>query len=270
MTMPVAVAASERRVASDDAILRCVGVSRRFGGLQALNDVSFVVPRGGIVGLIGPNGAGKTTLFNCISGFLRPDSGEVWLEEERLDRKSPPQVARAGVVRTFQSIRMFPGLTVFESLMAAQHAQYRAGVLAATLRLPRHRREMAEMAERAHDIMALLRLTEQRDVLCAQLPLLAQRKVEVARAVLAGPRLLLLDEPSAGATQGESEELSAVVRHFHEAGMSILLIEHNVPFVTGLVDWIEVLNFGEVVASGPPSEIVANEVVAEIYLGQGS
>jgi len=249
-------------------MLRCERVSKRFGGLQALRDVSFSVPAGGIVGLIGPNGAGKTTLFNCVSGFLRPDAGSVHACGRRIDGGSPHRAAKAGIVRTFQTIRMFPGLTVFESLLAAQCAHGRAGVLAGILRLPRHRREVAAMAERAHDTLALLGLSAQRDKICSDLPLLAQRKIEVARAALAGPRLLLLDEPSAGATPAESEELAAVVRHFHEEGMSILLIEHNVPFVTGLVDWIEVLNFGETIASGPPREVVSNPVVAEIYLGQ--
>jgi branched-chain amino acid transport system ATP-binding protein len=266
-TLAPAVAPA-RRIAPEGAILRCAGISKRFGGVEALKDVAFAVPKGAIVGLIGPNGAGKTTLFNCVSGFLRPDAGEVWLEDRRVDGQRAQRLARAGVVRTFQSIRMFPGLTVFESLMAAQYARYHAGALAAILRLPRHRREMAEMAEQADDVMTLLGLKEHRNVICERLPLLAQRKVEVARAVLARPRLLLLDEPSAGATRAESEELSAVVRHFHQEGMSILLIEHNVPFVTGLADWIEVLNFGEIVASGSPADVLNNEVVAEIYLGQ--
>jgi ABC-type branched-subunit amino acid transport system ATPase component len=247
--------------------LRCTGVGKRYGGLAALTEVSLTVPQGQIVGLIGPNGAGKTTLFNCISGFSRPDAGEVWLGDRRIDRMPADAVARAGVVRTFQTLRMFSRLTVFESLLAAQYCRYHAGPLRSILRLPAHRREFAQMRAGAREVMALLGLTAVSDVLCTNLPLLAQRKIEVARAILCRPRVLLLDEPSAGATPAENEELAAVVRRLNHDGTSILLIEHNVPFVTRLAHRVDVLHFGRLVASCAPDEVTANDVVAEIYLG---
>jgi ABC-type branched-subunit amino acid transport system ATPase component len=251
-------------------LLRCEGVTKSFGGIRALTDVSFAVPERAMVGLIGPNGAGKTTLFNCVSGFATPDAGEVFFDGRRIDGRRPQAIARAGVVRTFQTIRMFPGLTVYESLLAAQCARFRAGVVAGVLRLPRHRREMAEMADAAIDMMALLGLTEHADAVCDRLPLLAQRKVELARAALARPRVLLLDEPSAGATPGESEDLADVIRRLHQDGMTILLIEHDVPFVASLVSEVHVLNFGEMIASGAPAHVLDDDVVAEIYLGRPS
>jgi branched-chain amino acid transport system ATP-binding protein len=257
------------RVAPSDAILGCWGITKRFGGLAALTDVTLGIPRGEILGLIGPNGAGKTTLFNCLSGFLQPDAGEVWLDEHRIDDTKADAMARAGVVRTFQTLRMFSHLTVYESLMAAQYCRFRAGLFASVLRLPRHRKELTQMTEDARDAMALLGLEGARDSICANLPLLAQRKVEMARAVLTRPRVLLLDEPSAGATPAESAELAAVVRRLNDEGMTILLIEHNVPFVTSLAHWVEVLHFGQRVASCPPGEVTSNSVVADIYLGVG-
>jgi ABC-type branched-subunit amino acid transport system ATPase component len=252
------------------ALLRCEGVSKAFGGISALSDVSFAVPDGAMVGLIGPNGAGKTTLFNCISGFASPDAGAVLFDGRPIDGRGPQAIAREGIVRTFQTIRMFPGLTVYESLLAAQCARYRAGVVAGVLRLPRHRREMAAMRDDALDMMGLLGLAEHADAVCERLPLLAQRKVELARAALARPRLLLLDEPSAGATPAESEDLAEVVRRLHDDGITILLIEHDVPFVAGLVSAVHVLNFGELIASGPPDAVLGDDVVAEIYLGRAS
>jgi branched-chain amino acid transport system ATP-binding protein len=252
------------------AILECRAVTKQFGGLRALHDVSFDVRDGSIVGLIGPNGAGKTTLFNCISGFLRPDGGEVLLEGAPLGHRTADQVARAGVVRTFQSVRMFPGLTVLESLLAAQYTRYGAGALSAVLRLPRHRREMREMRDAAMAALQLLGLAGLANAVCDAQPLLTQRKIELARAIVTRPRLLLLDEPSAGATPRESQELADVIRHLNSEGLSVLLIEHNVPFITGLADWVEVLHFGEIVASCNPAEVSHNPVVAEIYLGKSA
>ncbi|WP_448005559.1 ABC transporter ATP-binding protein [Agromyces bauzanensis] len=253
-----------------DPLLRCQSVTKRFGGLRALHDVSFDVPEGSIVGLIGPNGAGKTTLFNCISGFLRPDHGEISLGGRSLRGQSASQVASAGIVRTFQSVRTFPGFTVLESVLAAQYVRFRAGAVDSILRLPRHRRELAEMRERAFAALELLGLAGLAGARCEDQPLLSQRKIEVARAIVTEPKLLLLDEPSAGATPRESQELAEVVRHLNADGMSVLLIEHNVPFITGLADWVEVLHFGEIVASCAPGDVVDDPVVAEIYLGRAA
>ena len=255
---------------NDAALIECRSVSKRFGGLRALHDVSFDVPRGSIVGLIGPNGAGKTTLFNCISGFLRPDEGEVRLDGASLRHLSADRVARSGIVRTFQSVRMFPGFTVLESLLAAQYAGTRAGAVESVLRLPRHRREMRDMRERAEEALELLGLTHLASAPCDQQPLLAQRKIEIARAVVGRPRLLLLDEPSAGATPRESQDLADAIRHLNEQGTSVLVIEHNVPFITGLADWVQVLHFGEIVAECAPGDVAQHPVVSEIYLGRAA
>jgi branched-chain amino acid transport system ATP-binding protein len=256
-----------RRAADTHAALRCQNLSKSFGGISAVSDVTFHVAEGELVALIGPNGAGKTTVFNCLTGFARPDSGRVWLGGHDVTLLGAARIARRGAVRTFQSIRMFEGMSVLESLLVAQTSRYTAGVIAGVLRLPKHRREMAVMHENAARAMELLHLTENRHHICTDLPLLTQRKIEVARAMLVEPQVLLLDEPSAGATPTESAELADVIRELNRQGTSILLIEHNVPFVASLATHVEVMNFGRVVASGTPEAIQDNEVVREIYLG---
>lgn len=246
-----------------DRILSCSGISKTFGGVQALQDVSFDVGRGSITGLIGPNGAGKTTLFNCLTGFLHPDRGEVVFEGARISGLTPHHVARRGMVRTFQSVRMFQGLTVFESVLAGRYARH--GVVDRvshfwTLRSAERRTVL--------EILAALGLGQVADRRCTDLPLVAQRKVEIARALACDPRLLLLDEPTAGATPTEREELASVLRELRKArGLTIVLIEHSVPFVVDLSDYVYALDFGRMVAQGPPAEVINNPLVQEIYLG---
>ena len=242
-------------------------VSKAFAGVRAVRDVSFEVKTAEIVGLIGPNGAGKTTLFNCLTGFMLVDSGEVWFRDVRIDHWRPHRIARLGVVRTFQNIRMFPDLTPLESLLVAQYTQHRAGFASAVLSLPSHRSAMRTMHDRAEEILQLLGLDGVARKTCKELTLLEQRKLELGRAMAANPRLLLLDEVSAGATAAESAELMEVIRGIHAKGTAILLIEHNVKFVMGLAHRVAVLNFGELVASGTPIEIQGNELVRQIYLG---
>jgi branched-chain amino acid transport system ATP-binding protein len=247
-------------------LLRVADVAKSFAGVRALQGVSFDVEDHAIVGLIGPNGAGKTTLFNCITGFLEPDTGEVWFGGGRVDGAAPHRIARMGLVRTFQSIRMFSGMTVFESILVAQHAARTngGGVLrrGASKVLP-----SASQAGRAAEVVDLLGLSAVQNRRCVDLPLLTQRKIEVARAVACRPRMVLLDEPSAGATAAETRELIDVIHALRERGMTVLVIEHNVPFVMGVADSIVVLNFGEVAAVGTPEAIASNEIVREIYLG---
>lgn len=235
------------------ALLSVQGISKSFGGVIALSDVSFNIKAGKVAALIGPNGAGKTTLFNCITGFLSPDEGSVTFADKRLERSSPHRVARAGMVRTFQSIRMFSGLTVYESLLTS-HA-----------RLGRSSR--AELRERASDVMVRMDLVGLANRICTDLPLLAQRKVEVARALMAQPLAILLDEPSAGATTGERGQLAELVLALSASGTTVLVIEHNVPFVMEVSDQVVVLDFGKVVADGTAEEIAINPIVQEIYLG---
>ena len=231
-------------------LLQVRGVGKRFGGLAALDDVHLTVPEGSVTALIGPNGAGKTTLFNCLTGFARPDTGEVVFAGRRVDRMAPQRIARLGMVRTFQSIRMFAGLTVYESLLAV-----RSGLGSRAAR------------RRADELLDRLGLAAAADRRCTELPLLAQRMVEVARALMTGPRLLLLDEPSAGATAAERDRLVALVADLRRDGTTVMVIEHNVGFVMAVSDQIVVLNFGRVVATGGPAEVAADPIVQEIYLG---
>jgi branched-chain amino acid transport system ATP-binding protein len=245
--------------------LTCTGVTKFFGGVVALKDVSLMVEAGGITGLIGPNGAGKTTLFNCMTGFLPPDSGEVVFEAKRVHRMRPYRVARLGMIRTFQSIRMFEGLTVYECVRAARHNVFAASRLGSRL-VPGaggKRRDQETIIE----ILAWLGLHEVRNWKCTELPLLTQRKVELARAIACEPLLLLLDEPSAGATPSERDELAQVIGELPSLGVTVLLIEHNVPFVASLCKSVITLNFGEVVAAGPTAEVLSSAVVQEVYLG---
>ena len=250
-----------------EADLRVDRVSKRFAGVQALREVSCRVGRNEIAGLIGPNGAGKTTLFNCLTGFMPIDAGEIWHRSTRLDGSRPEKIAALGLIRTFQNIRMFRDLTPFESLLVAQHVRYASQPIQAVLGLRRFRRTMSTVYDRADEILELVTLNDARRKKCKELTLLQQRKLELGRALAAGPTVLLLDEVSAGATAGEARELVEVILGIRESGTTILVIEHNVAFVMALADRLTVLNFGEVIAEGPPEAIRENALVKEIYLG---
>ncbi|MBV9577263.1 MAG: ABC transporter ATP-binding protein [Chloroflexi bacterium] len=228
-------------------------VSKSFGGLAALSDVSFDLDRGEVVAVIGPNGAGKTTLFNCLTGFLRPDSGAVWFDGHRIDRWSSNRTASHGLVRTFQSIRMFPGLTVYESMLASVPTS--------------DRRNRKSVIDDAVNTIERLQLAPLANRVCQDLPLLAQRTVEVGRALMTRPTALLLDEPTAGATLAERDILADLMRDLRSSGVSLILIEHNVPFVMSVSTRVVVMHFGKVVASGTPVSIAGDPVVREIYLG---
>jgi branched-chain amino acid transport system ATP-binding protein len=234
-----------------EALLTVDAVSKSFGGVHALTAVSFGVAEGAVVALIGPNGAGKTTLFNAMTGFAPPDAGAVRFAGRRIDRLGPHRVARLGLVRTFQSIRMFRGLTVWESLLVSRSGGFRPG----------------RARERAEAVLAELDLDALADRVCTDLPLLAQRKVEVARTLMTEPRMLLLDEPTAGATVAERQQLADLIATLRAGGTTVVVIEHNVPFVMAVSDRVVVLDFGEVVAEGTPAEVAADEVVQEVYLG---
>jgi branched-chain amino acid transport system ATP-binding protein len=236
------------------ALLEVTQVSKRFGGLAALTDVSFALEPTNVVAVIGPNGAGKTTLFNCLTGFLRPDAGTVWFSGQRIDRWPPHRTASHGLVRTFQNIRMFVGLTVYESLLASVPTG--------------DRRSHRSVVSDAVQIVERLGLDAVADRPCQDLPLLAQRMVEVGRALMTRPSTLLLDEPTAGATVGEREVLARLIADLQAGGVSLLLIEHNVPFVMSVSTHVVVMHFGKVVADGTPEAIAADPVVREIYLGE--
>lgn len=246
--------------------LTCTGLTKSFGGVNALKDVSMKVAAGTITGLIGPNGAGKTTLFNAVTGFLPPDRGEVWFRGRRVDRLPPYRVSRLGMIRTFQSIRMFEGFTVYESVRVARYNVYVAGS-GLLRRVTLTGRQKLREHETISDIISWLGLYEVRNWKCTQLPLLTQRKLEVARAIACEPLLLLLDEPSAGATAPEREELARVFAALPQLGVTVLLIEHNVPFVASLCSAVYCLNFGEVIAEGLTADVLSSKVVQEVYLG---
>jgi len=240
--------------AGTGALLAIEGLTQRFGGVAALTDVSFSVDAHAVQALIGPNGAGKTTLFNAITGFLRPDSGRVYFKGRRIDGMAPQRIARLGMVRSFQSIRMFKGLTVYESLLVSRPRESRWSVRAPQAKVGR-------MLER-------MRLADVADRVCSDLPLLAQRRrVEVARALMTDPTLILLDEPSAGATVPERHALVELIAELKAAGTTVMVIEHNVPFVMQVSDRVIVLDFGKKVAEGTAAEIAENPIVREIYLG---
>lgn len=248
-------------------ILECVNVAKSFGGVHAVKDMSLVVPANQIVALIGPNGAGKTTLFNCLTGLQPRDAGEIRFRGRPVPARSLQEVARLGIVRTFQNIRMFPGMTVYESLLAAQTARLRSSAIESVLGLPRHRREWRAMMEKAEQILVTMGLVRHRNSKANALPLLLQRKTEIARALATEPEVLLLDEPTAGATVSEAEELITVMRELKQRGLTILLIEHNMRLVMKVSDLVNVMNFGSLLASGTPDEIKRDERVRAVYLG---
>jgi branched-chain amino acid transport system ATP-binding protein len=241
-------------------LLELRGATKRFGGITALNEVSLTVPRGGIVGVIGPNGAGKTTLFNLITGAYDLTSGEILFERQSVAGLRPHRIARLGLARTFQNIRLFPSMTVREHLLVGQ----RGGGLRLTDLLPSGGATRVERAELA---MRRFGLEAHRDRLAATLPYGLQRKVEMARAWTAAPKLLLLDEPVAGMNHEEAQDLAVLLRALRGEGLSILLIEHDMPFVMGLCDHLHVLDFGVPIAEGTPEAVRANPVVLDAYLG---
>jgi branched-chain amino acid transport system ATP-binding protein len=246
-----------------DALLQLTGVTKTFGGIHALSGMVCEVPEGKIVGVIGPNGAGKTTLFNTITGAYRADAGEVKLKGVDVTQWPSYRIVREGIARTFQNIRLFGSMTVWEHLLVAQpHSE------SAWRRLLPISWANPAAQERAEEVMAFFGLTELRDRPAKSLPYGIQRKVEMARAVTARPKLLLLDEPVAGMNHDEAEEIRALMIRLRDTGLTILLIEHDMNFVMRLCDYLYVLDFGVLIAEGKPEEVRANPVVLDAYLGK--
>lgn len=246
-------------------VLEINNVTKRFGGLMALDDVSFQVEEGEIRGLIGPNGAGKSTMFKNIAGFYSPSSGDIRYQGQSIAGRKPHDIAEMGVVRTFQETTLFQELSVFENVLVGCHIRSRSNLFAAILGLDRGLQREAE--EKVAEVLDFMGLGERREQLASELPLGSQRALAIAIALASEPKLLLMDEPFAGMNPEETNHMMELTRKVRESGISIVLVEHDMKAVMGLCGYLTVLNFGQLLAEGTPEEIRHNERVIEAYLG---